>query len=113
MEAIMITSWKAGRVLFFAFVSLLCGAFFMTGCTLRHTYLLTAFSFICVGDFIFNEDRFEWAFWNAGTTIDACIGVDIEPGPLFDRLARYDALNWAYLDAPRISETQTSDNVSH
>jgi hypothetical protein len=87
--------------------------FLMTSSTLGHTDLLTAFGVICVRNFIFNEDSFERTFGNACTAIYAGVRVNIVPGPLFDWFARYDAFYWANIDAPRISETQTSDNVSH
>jgi hypothetical protein len=75
--------------------------------------LLTTFGVICVRNFIFNEDSFERTFGYARTAVNAGIRIDVEPGPLFDWFARYDALYWAYIYTPRISETQTSDYVSH
>jgi hypothetical protein len=80
---------------------------------LGHALLFIAFGFICLRHFILDENRFERAFRDAGTAIDASIWVNVVPGPLFDRFPRYDAFYRAYIYTPRISQAQTSDNVSH
>lgn len=66
-----------------------------------------------VGYIFFDKDRFKRAFWDASTTIDARIGVNIEPRPFALRLAAHNAFNRADFHTSAITQAQASDNVSH
>lgn len=55
------------------------------------------------GDFIFGEDGGVWAFRDAGATIDAGVGVDINPRPFCNRLARDHTLDRAHLDTAAVT----------
>src|SRR5690606_20002297 len=45
------------------------------------------------GDFLFNEDRFIWAFGDARTAVDAGIRIDEVPGPFIFRLTGNNAFH--------------------
>ncbi|OGO25174.1 MAG: hypothetical protein A2W33_09665 [Chloroflexi bacterium RBG_16_52_11] len=67
--------------------------------------IFTALCCVSSGHFIFWEDGFEWAFWNARPTIYAGVWIDIEPGPFLDWFARDDAFDRAYINTPCVSQT--------
>jgi hypothetical protein len=64
-------------------------------------------------DFIFREDGRKRAFRDACAAVDAGIGVDVKPRPLFLRLAGENALHRAYIHATAVTQTQACNNVSH
>jgi hypothetical protein len=75
--------------------------------------VLTALGSVCRRDFIFGEDRCEWTFRHACTTVNAGIRIDVDPRPLVDRLAGDHAFDRTNIDTTAITNTQTGDYVSH
>jgi hypothetical protein len=75
--------------------------------------VLSAFGSICRRDLILREDGSVWALRNAGTTINAGIRVDVDPGPFIDRLTGDHTFHGANIDTPAITNAQTGNNVSH
>jgi hypothetical protein len=71
--------------------------------------------FGCIGgwDFVFREDGFKGAFWDACTAVDTGIGVDIKPRVLFKRLATHNTFHRAYINTSRITQAQTCNDMGH
>jgi len=82
--------------------AVMIGSFVVAGQALTAD-VLTATGFKGTGYFIFGEDGFIGALWNASAAINACIGIDIHPGPFFDRFTRDDALDRTHLDATAVA----------
>jgi hypothetical protein len=74
---------------------------------------LTTFGSIGGWDLVFREDGFKGAFWDACTTVDTGIGVDIKPWVLFKRLATHNTFHRAYINTSRITQAQTCNNMGH
>jgi hypothetical protein len=74
---------------------------------------LSSFGSIGRRYFILREDGFKRAFWDAGTTIDAGIWVNIKPGIFFHRLTTHDAFHGANISTSRISQAQACNDMGH
>jgi len=75
--------------------------------------IFTALGSIGRGNFIFGENRGEWALGDACTAINARIRINVDPGPLVLGEAWHHALHRADFDAASVSHTQAGDDVSH
>jgi hypothetical protein len=75
--------------------------------------LLASLHSIGFGNFVLNKDSFIRALWNASATVDAGIGVNVEPWPLCFWLAANYTLYRTYIYTGAISQAKTCDNVCH
>jgi hypothetical protein len=64
---------------------------------LRHAEYFASLCDIVCRHFLFWEDGFVWAFWDACPTIDTSVWINVEPGPLLNRFTGNDALDRAYI----------------
>jgi hypothetical protein len=63
--------------------------------------------------FVFNENRLIRALRDAGSAIDACIRIDVIPGPFIFWLAWYDALHRTNVHTSGITEAKPCDYMGH
>jgi hypothetical protein len=75
--------------------------------------IFATFGFVGSRNFIFRENGSPGAFRNTCTTIDTSVGVNIIPGPLVNRFARYNAFHRTNRCATAIAQTETGNNVGH
>ncbi len=54
-------------------------------------------------NFVLRENGGVWALWHARATIDTGVGVDIDPGPLAERLTRDHAFDRANINTTAIA----------
>jgi hypothetical protein len=64
-------------------------------------------------DLIFWEDCLVRTFWDACSTIDTGVWIDIVPRPLLDGETGHYALHGANIHASRVAQTKAGNNVSH
>jgi hypothetical protein len=83
-------------------VTVMIGSFVVAGQTLA-TDVFSATGFVGTGNLVFREDGLIRTLGYASAAVDACIGIDIHPGPFFDRFTRNDALDRANFDTPTIA----------
>src|SRR5258708_25151563 len=79
----------------------------------RLAELFAAFGLVIRGGFILGKNGLVWALGDAGTAVNAGVGVDIHPRPLVLRLARNDAFDGANFNAAAVAQAQTGDDMGH
>jgi hypothetical protein len=83
-------------------LAMMIGAFIVT-LEANFADIFTALGGISGGNFIFGEDGCERALGHASAAVNAGIGVNIDPWPFSDGLARDHTLDRAYIDAAAVT----------
>jgi hypothetical protein len=84
---------------FYLYAMMVCPCIFLivTCSASWHAGMFAASSLISIWHFILRENGLIGAFRNAGTAIDAGVGINVVPGILVLRVSRNNALYWADL----------------